>query len=54
MLRIGNFQPRQGIRLASIALSRRSETKFLLKENGEGADRRTKDALFPKHDLPEY
>jgi len=39
MLRVGNFQPRQGIRLARITLSRRSETKFLLNENGEGAAR---------------
>lgn len=53
MLRIANFQPRHSIRLARIALSRRSETKFLLKENREGADRITRDVLFPKHDLPE-
>lgn len=53
MLRIANFQPRHSNRLARIALSRRAETKFLLKENGEGADRRKRDVLFPKHDLPE-
>lgn len=54
MLRIGHFQPRHGIRLASITLSRRSETKFLLKENEEEADRRIEDAFFPKHDSLEY
>lgn len=43
MLRMGQLQPRCGIRMA---WSRKSETTFLLKANREEADRRTKGSLF--------